>query len=96
MARTARLRGYQVFPSELSTGPVDLVIGINGVYHPFDVKQDCWYPEAGVWGAKNAWSVSDGVWAICVNPETGRVRWPAKGGRSKVPNCPPGWENIWD
>ena len=96
VARTARLKGYQVFPSELSTGPVDLVIGIDGVYHPIDVKQDCWYPNDGLWGAKNAWNVADGVWAVCVNPETGRVRWPNTNGSRTKQKCPPGWENIWD
>ena len=96
MARTARLKGYEVFPNDVPKGPVDLIIGFNGEYLPFDVKQDCWCPRNGCWFAKNASRVDDNVWAICVNPETGRVRWPTVGGGNKTPKCPPGWENIWD
>ena len=97
VARTARIKGYEVFPNDVPKGPVDLVLGINGEYYPFDVKQECWCPRDGIWYAKNCARVADGVWAICVNPETGRVRWPlSNGGDRKTPKCPPGCENIWD
>ena len=95
VSRECALRGYNVFMNEYPTGAVDLVIGINGEYYPFDVKTDRWNYESGEWRAANGSKIADGVWGISVNPETARIRWPNYQGTNR-PKCPPGWEDIWN
>ena len=95
VAEQAVLRGYSVFTNDYSTGDVDLYIRIGDEAYPFDVKQDTWKYRDNGWQASNVCQVSPGVYPICVNPETGNIRWHKPRG-SDGPNCPPGWENIWD
>ena len=95
VARESALRGYESYRNDYSTGAVDLIIRINNEIYPFDVKVDRWNYEMGSWRASNTWTIADGVWGICVNPETGKPRWPNHHGTQR-PKCPPGWEEIWD
>jgi hypothetical protein len=95
VSRQCHLRGYGSFQNDYSTGDVDIVIGIDNEYYPFDVKQDRWDYKCGCWKAGPTCLIPDGIWAICVNPETGKIRWPYHYNTKRV-NCPPGWEDVWD
>ena len=87
-------RHQEVFRNLGQSGSVDLVLRVDGEYHPIDVKVDKWSYDRGVWRAGG--QPQENVWLVCVNPETRKVRWPQKHGGSKEPVCPPGLENFWD
>ena len=87
-------RQGEVFKNIGSTGAVDLVLEVGGVYYPIDVKADKWEANKGVWRRSNP--AAENVWLVCVNPETRKVRWPQVWGGSSKKVCPPGLEDFWN
>ena len=87
-------KGAEVFPNKGCSGKVDMVAEINGTYYPIDVKVDKWNPYTGVFGCTRG--AAPGVWLVCINPDTKRIRWPYKGNSRVTLNCPEGLEDFWD
>ena len=84
------------------SGDVDLVLRIDGGLYPIDVKASIW-DKAGYWRASNNSKVSEGVWALNVDPDDDgySIRWPNMHGvnqhtKTKRYTCPPGLEEFWD
>jgi len=84
------------------SGDVDLVLRIDGAMYPIDVKASVWDKE-GHWRAANNSKVSEGVWALNVDPNDAGylIRWPNMHGvkrnaKTKRYTCPPGLEEFWD
>ena len=75
-----------------------MILKIDGQLVEIDVKGLVWNKHSGRWVAKASTRLGEGVYMVCVNPETEEIRWRKQfGGSDTRPNiCPEGLETFWD
>ena len=96
-------KGAEAYKNVCCTGPIDIVLKIEGEFVPIDVKQKAWSYAKGIWLAPKAANKAGIVWGVAVNPATKQISWyyvsggnPTWNRPSSIFQCPVGLEGFWD
>ena len=96
----AAYKGAEIYPNRYCDGKTDLILKIDDLLAPIDVKLASWDQRHSCWRSTRASEVELPVYPVIVIPEGDitdwKIRWKnVTSAHNSPPHCPPGLEDFW-